>query len=43
MRVPYGAVTLIGSVLQEDYTHTRIGITYVYNNSMHMQMVEAAI
>ena len=39
MQVPYGAVTLYGSVLQEDYTRTRIGNTCVYNNSMHMQTI----
>ena len=43
VQVPYGAVTLNGSVLQKDYTNTLIGSTAVYNNSMHMQAIETAI
>ena len=43
VQVPYGAVTLNGSVLQKDYTNTLIGSTAVYNNSMQMQAIETAI
>ncbi len=38
-QVAYGAVTLLGSVLQTRPTCTMIGDTYIYNNSLHTVMI----